>query len=251
MSEPSAPIEPTPRWHGRTSPSRSRCSGWRSLSPPVRSSWRSFTCTTTEPRLKESRARADLTQDDAFVSVPPALCPRRPRGLAGRRRASGRSRSTLSHRRSPDALQRPLQGSFQPRRAPCPERAITQEQAGDISGWRSALTRLYSSWGYTAPVPDHISGDARRLGSMSSASGSVTTSSASDRWDATSRRRLGADGSSQQGRKGSATTSSRTRSFISSKTLARPPARPVAPGRARRVGVGARQRRGRRARAEP
>jgi hypothetical protein len=39
--------------------------------------------------------------------------------------------------------------------SPCVEAAITQEQAGDLLGMAERAYALYSSWGYTTPVPDN------------------------------------------------------------------------------------------------
>ena len=41
--------------------------------------------------------------------------------------------------------------------SPCPTATITQEHAGDLLGMAERAYALYSSWGYTTPVPD--SGD--------------------------------------------------------------------------------------------
>src|SRR5713226_3155489 len=44
--------------------------------------------------------------------------------------------------------------------APCPTAAISQETAGAILGMAERAYALYSSWGYTAPLPDSGDGDA-------------------------------------------------------------------------------------------
>ena len=44
--------------------------------------------------------------------------------------------------------------------SPCPNAAISQEQAGEILGMAERAYALYSGWGYTAPIPDSGSGDA-------------------------------------------------------------------------------------------
>jgi hypothetical protein len=75
---------------------------------------------------------------------------------------------------------------------PCPSAAITQEHAGEILGMAERAYALYSSWGYTAPIPDSGDGDALvdisvdDLTLFCHAYGAIpgTTPRPLDRWDA-------------------------------------------------------------------
>ena len=75
---------------------------------------------------------------------------------------------------------------------PCPSAAITQEHAGEILGMAERAYALYSSWGYTAPIPDSGDGDALidisvdDLTVFCHAHGAIpgTTPQPLDRWDA-------------------------------------------------------------------